>query len=453
MMRPGRLQLGLRDRLWATVVGAITIIVLGLTWGFNLVVANRLDHEANTVVVARATAELDALRVTPHGVQLAETFDAGAADTPIWVYQGAKVLEQPRRSAPADRAAAQALTRSRGYVDVARTGSRLYSLPILSGGRRAGTVVAAVSLGPYESIKRVALVGSTLLALFVVVAVAAASRWVISRSLRPVAQMTQLAAEWSEHELEHRFEMGEPTDEFTRLARTLDDLLDRVAASLRHEQNLTAELSHELRTPLTQITTEAQYALRHADGDQEAMAGYERILESAQRMARILDTLISAARVKAGPASARSDAEAGARAAIDACEPLATANGVEIELHADRHGISAAVEPGLLERVLSPLLENACRYARHHVRVAVGTDGSTVRFEVTDDGPGVAAEDFEKVFVPSYHGPAGADNRQLVAGTGLGLPLARRLARGAGGNVRPAESASGARFIVNLPRA
>ena len=79
--------------------------------------------------------------------------------------------------------------------------------------------------------------------------------------------MTRQAAEWSEHDLERRFSQGPPRDEFTTLAATLDGLLDRVAASLRHEQMLTAELSHELRTPLTAISAEAQYALRHGDGD------------------------------------------------------------------------------------------------------------------------------------------------------------------------------------------
>ncbi len=91
-----RYRLGLRDRIWVTVVAAIAVVVGGLTWGFNLVVANRLDHEANTVALARASAELDALRVTPKGVHLAETLDTGAVDTPTWVFQGGRLLERPR---------------------------------------------------------------------------------------------------------------------------------------------------------------------------------------------------------------------------------------------------------------------------------------------------------------------------------------------------------------------
>jgi signal transduction histidine kinase len=445
-------RLGLRERIWAIVVASIAVVVIGLTWGFNLVVSSRLEHEANSVAIARATAELDALRVTPSGIALTETLDAGAVDTPTWVFRGSRVLEQPRADPTVSRTAAALTASPRGFHDVARADTRLYVLPVIRGQRRVGTVVAAVALGPYEQIKHVALIASSLLALLALVAVTLATRWLISRALQPVAQMTRQAAEWSEHDLERRFSLGPPKDEFTTLAATLDGLLDRVATSLRHEQNLTAELSHELRTPLTQISTEAQFALRHSGLSADARAGFERILASARQMVKILDTLISAARAQAARPHATSDAEAGARAAIHACAPLAAARRVAIELEAPRERIVAAVDGTLLERVLSPLLENACRYATERVTVAITREDSAVRFAVQDDGPGIPQDDFENVFTPGYRGGNGDAGAHAVNGAGLGLPVARRLARGVGGDVRASASSSGARFIVSLPR-
>jgi signal transduction histidine kinase len=443
-------RFGLRERIWGTVVMAIAIVVLVLTGTFNIVVADRLDHEADSVAIARATAELDALHVTRATVRITETFDAGAVDTPTWVFQGRAALEQPQAPA-ADQAAAIAMTRSaRGFQDVPSTNTRLYALPIVRDGRRAGTVISAVTLAQYERIKRVALVGSTLLALLALVAVTLAARWLISRALRPVTQMTRQAAEWSERDLERRFALGEPRDEFTRLAATLDGLLDRVASSLRHEQDLTAELSHELRTPLTQISAEAQYALRHASSAEEQQAAYGRILTGTRQMARILDTLIAAARAQAAPGDAPGDAASAARAAIDAAEASAGRHGVAIRLDAPDGRIRARVNSGVLERVLSPVLENACRYARRSVVVRVAQANSTVRFEVTDDGPGVPAGDAENIFVPSYR-RANAVDETGSHGAGLGLPLARRLARGVGGDVQLARSDSGARFVVTVP--
>ena len=74
--------------------------------------------------------------------------------------------------------------------------------------------------------------------------------------------MTEHAASWSEHDLDRRFDLGEPYDELTQLAATLDRLLERISASLRHEQRFTAEISHELRTPLARISGEAELMLR-----------------------------------------------------------------------------------------------------------------------------------------------------------------------------------------------
>lgn len=73
--------------------------------------------------------------------------------------------------------------------------------------------------------------------------------------------MAERAADWSEHDLSHRFGLGPPTNELAALGETLDHLLDRVAMAIRSEQRLTSELAHELRTPLTAIQGSADLAL------------------------------------------------------------------------------------------------------------------------------------------------------------------------------------------------
>jgi signal transduction histidine kinase len=441
---------GLRERIWVTVLAAIAVVLLALTAGFNLVLAARLHHEANAVASARASAELDGLHVTAGRIHLTETLDGSAADTPTWVFQGRRALELPR-AGTLDQRAATALTRGRGFHDVPGTDTRLFALPVMQGTRRLGTVVAAVALAPYEQIRKVALLASGVLAALALLAVALGTRWLISRALRPVGEMTRQAAEWSEHDLERRFSQGPARDEFTRLAATLDGLLDRVAASLRHEQLLTAELSHELRTPLTAISAEAQYALRHGDGDPDSRHGYEQILHSARRMTRILDTLIAAARAQASSAPTLSDPVAGTRAAIQACSGLAAARRLALELTEPEHRVVAGVDGGLLERVLAPLLENACRHAEHAVRVAVAQVDGVIEIAVEDDGRGILAEDRDRIFDPGYRAPQAAANGGPSPGAGLGLALARRLARGVGGDVTLRPSSGGARFIVSLP--
>jgi signal transduction histidine kinase len=418
-----------------------------LTVGFNLVLSSRLDRQASNLAQARATAELAALSVSSRGVRLTETPDGAAIDTPIWVFSGSRVLERPLASPAVERFAAALASGPRRFSDAADGGTRLYGLPIIRGARRVGTVVAGVSMRSVQQTERTALIASIVLAVLVLTSVALATAWLISRALRPVSDMTAAAAAWSEHSLDRRFDLGPPHDELTGLAAVLDGLLERLATSLRREQRLTAELAHELRTPLAQIAAEAQYALRHGPDAQQQRAGFEGILATAGQMSSTIETLLTAARSQSSSRS-WSDARTGVRAAVSACQALAESEGVTLEAPDCPMPMRVAVESGLLERILSPLLENGCRYARHAVTVDLERDDGRVLCVLTDDGPGIAASPVEAIFEPGRSDDA-ADPAQARAG--LGLALARRLARAAGGDVTASTSAAGARFTVQLP--
>jgi signal transduction histidine kinase len=452
-MRARRLpRPGLRGRLLLSVVAALALVLAALTAGFNLVLDQRLEGDANSVVAARASAQLAAVRIVHGHLVLQEAPDDSALDSAIWVFEGRRVVEHPR-SAANDRAAAALARGSRRFLDVGATRTRLHAVPVVDDGRRLGTVVAGVSLRPYEQTKRTALIGSLLLAILALLAVGFAARWVISRALQPVARMTGQAAEWSDRDLHRRFSLGEPHDELTQLAATLDGLLDRLATSLRREQRFSAELSHELRTPLANVIAEAQLALRHP-GDRDAYrAGFEQVLQSATQMRRTLEALIAAARTEADPHRATSDAAAGARAALDTCEPAAAERGLDVGVDGPAAPLRVAVEADLVERIIAPLVENACRYARGSVRVAVAHSGATVLYTVEDDGPGVAADEREAIFEPGRRGtpPPAGSVAVATQGAGLGLALARRLARAAGGDVEVGDGDAGGRFVVRLP--
>jgi signal transduction histidine kinase len=425
-------------------------VLATLTVGYNLVLADRLDASATGVVQARAAAELATLQVTQSRIVLPEAPDQSAPDTQIWVFDGTRTLERPHTGEANNAVAARLARGPRQALDVAGTQTRLYSLPVVQASRRLGTVVAGVSLVPYQQTRRTALLASIVLALLAFLAVGIASYWLISKALQPVAQMTRQASDWSERDLEHRFGLGEPRDELTQLASTLDGLLDRLAASLRHEQRLSAELSHELRTPLSSIAAEAQFALRHTQPDRDGRRVLENILQCTAQMARTIDTLIATARAQLNPRSAASDAAASARAAISACGSPA---GIKPSLDGPAEPLQVAVEGRLVERILAPLIENACRHAAHDARVIVQRDGTAVSFTVLDDGHGVPIEDQDEIFLPGRQASTAGTTAVASAGAGLGLALSRRLARSAGGDVTAEPSARGGRFLVRLPAA
>jgi signal transduction histidine kinase len=328
---------------------------------------------------------------------------------------------------------------------------RLYAVPVQAEGRRLGTVVAGISLSPYQSTAHTALIESLVLGAVLLITVAVAARLLISGALRPVAHMTAQAAAWNQVGSAQRFNLGPSRDELTLLAATLDGLLDRVASSLRHEQRFSAELSHELRSPLSSVIAEAQLALRHGRTIEAHRAGYERVLAAAQQMRRTLDTLLTAARVEYEHSHATGDAAAAARAAARGCAELAARCGIEITVDETPGPVRVGVETDVAERVLAPLVENACRYGTSSVRIGVQRRGGVVTFLVQDDGPGVPDHNRERIFEPGWRDQAG--RQRNGDGAGLGLSLARRLARAAGGDVVAEPGAGGGgRFTVRLPR-
>jgi signal transduction histidine kinase len=441
---------GLRRRLLSAVLAAIVVVLAALLAGFNLVLGDRLSRDADNALFARSSAELAALHVRGAQLTVPEVHDAAALDGQTWVFAGAATLEQPSAPAATERAARALSGHGRRSLDVSQTHTRLYAVPIVIGGRRLGTVVAAVSLRPYERTAQTALVASIVLGSLVLIVVGLGAWLLIGGALAPVARMTARANEWSGANVDRRFALGPPRDELTQLAATLDGLLDRVANSLRHEQRFSAELSHELRTPLATVVAEAQYALRHARGPEEYRAGYERVLSSAQQMRRILEVLLAAARAESQPAPrGTGDATAAAQAAARGSAAVAAERGIEVAITSPPTPIRVGVDEDLAERVLAPLIENGCRYGAHAVQVSVERRDGAVLITVADDGLGVAETEREAIFEPGQRGAAGDGHD----GAGLGLALARRLARAVGGDVAAEGGAVGARFTARFPAA
>jgi signal transduction histidine kinase len=311
-------------------------------------------------------------------------------------------------------------------------------------------VVAGISLVPYEHTQHVAWIASLIMVGVLLIVAALLARWMVALALRPVARMTAQADDWSEHDLDRRFALGQPHDELTTLAATLDSLLSRVAASLRREQRLSSEISHELRTPLTRVRTEAELALRHERTEEGYREALGHVLDGADQMERIIGTLLVVAREEASTRHGTADAGEAASRAAESCAGVARTKGVEIEVSSREPLRRVATDSDLVERILVPVIENACRYGRSRVTITCAGRDGTVTYTVGDDGPGVTEHESERIFEPGMRGSAGR-NGDGVEGAGLGLALARRLARAARGEVEAQPDERGGRFTIVLP--
>jgi signal transduction histidine kinase len=328
----------------------------------------------------------------------------------------------------------------------------MYATPVERGGHAIGTVVTALSLTPYERSETRALVASLVFALVVLALFVLATRWAIRRALRPVARMTSEALAWSERDLDHRFNAGAPRDEITQLAAAFDRMLDRLAASLRHEQRFSAEVSHELRTPLAAILAESELALSRERGSGEYRRALEAIVARGRQLERTTETLLVAARAESQPSPGVADATEIAERLVDLHGEACADREVALGFTPPPQPIRVGAEADVAERVVSPLIENACRHALRRVDIRLTSDAHAVRFLVIDDGPGVPVLQRDHVFEPGFRGDAGGSDP--AAGAGLGLSLARRLARALGGDVEHcSEHGPGGCFAARLPRA
>jgi two-component system OmpR family sensor kinase len=439
---------GVRTRLLLVVVGALAVALGVATIGFNILLGHAASRDANTLLRSRASSELALLRVVGDNIKVAETRDDPLGDSRVWIFRGTTPVEQPRAKAETDLGARSLAGGSSQFLNVLDSEERLYSVPIIHDGKRFGTLVTGISLAPYHHTQRTALVGSLTLFLVLLSITGVAAWWLLRSALRPVAQMTEQASTWSEQDLDRRFALGEPHDELTHLAATLDGLLDRLAASLRHERRFSAEMSHELRTPLAKLMAEAELALRRERSESDYRESLEAVLRNAQQIERIVETLVSAAQHDAQPQGIANAVDV-AEAVVAAHSHDASSRGVALELVKTPERVRVGVDQDLAERILHPVVENALRYGRGKVQVRVTRNGSSVLFAVDDDGPGVLADEHETIFEPAVRGSAG---RSTYTGAGLGLALSRRLARAVSGDVEAFPGASG-HFVVRLPAA
>jgi signal transduction histidine kinase len=448
-----RLQsLGLRGRLVLTVVVTVGALLGALVGAFNVVLDNRLDHEVNAILGARATSGIGRVHITGDHVAAGRPRGPGEPDTPLWIFAGRKVLLEPPEIDPRTAAAAHMLADGpRRNMDLRDGRHRMLAVPVIHDGRRRATVVTGLSIVSYRKIRKVALVASVTLGLTVLLIVALAAWWLVTRSLRPVVRMTKQAADWSENDLERRFAKGPAEDELSQLAASLDELLDRVAAALRHEQRFSAEVSHELRTPLAGIVAEAQLALRHPHTAEEYRDAFARVAATADHMRGVLTTLLATAQSELDGTRSTSAAADGVSAAARECASVAARHGVQLSVEIPPE-LRVGAREELVERIVAPLLENACRYGRTRVNVSATARPGAIVYTVDDDGPGVGEDEREAIFEPGRRGGAGNAMVNGDAGAGLGLALSRRLARKAGGDVHAVPSSQGGRFLAHLPR-
>jgi signal transduction histidine kinase len=308
-----------------------------------------------------------------------------------------------------------------------------------------------VAAGPGGTIDQsIHTLTSTLwLTLPVLIVLVAGVAWLVTgRALRPVETIRAEVTAISHSSLDQRVSEPRARDEVGRLARTMNEMLDRLQDSSDRQRQFVSDASHELRSPVAAIRATGEVALAHPEqADWETVV--RRMLTEDDRMEQIVGTLLEVARGEEAPIPFTT---------VDlddvVLDEVARARGRGRRVLAD--GVSAGRvlgNPEQLTRVVRNLLDNALRHATGTVRVSLTTDDASVSLVVEDDGPGIAATDREAVFERFTRLDEG--RARDAGGLGLGLAMVRAIAERHGGTAAITDATDpafpGARIVVTLP--
>ncbi|MBF6619556.1 MAG: HAMP domain-containing histidine kinase, partial [Patulibacter sp.] len=367
----------LRTRLTLLVVGPLAIGLVALLIVANLGLRAGVDRDADARARSAAVAAVAAVRVSDAGRIDASLLrvDPDLAGR-VWVFSGDEALVRGPGDETVQQAASAAARGHRGVHDVPGR-VRLYTLPLNAPDSTAvGAVVAAQPVAERGLVVNLVLVASIGLGLMLIAGVAAVVWRAVGRALRPVTELTRAATTWDERDLDAGLSVASRADEIGALTRALEDLLDRLAASLRQSRRLSAELSHELRTPLARIVAELDLLRARERTPNEREQALEVIGRAAGEMERIVGSLMAAARSEAGgdPAHPTHPGRSELGDVLDRIEsawstPLEL-RGVRLSVERPREDVTLGASGDLIERIVGPILENAARHAQSRVDVA-----------------------------------------------------------------------------------
>jgi two-component system, OmpR family, sensor kinase len=271
---------------------------------------------------------------------------------------------------------------------------------------------------------------------------------VAGAALRPVEAMRRRAEEVSSTARGQRLPVPAAEDELARLARTLNEMLDRLEAGLERERRFAADASHELRTPLSLLKTELELALRRPRSPDELRAALSSAADETERLVLLADDLLVLARSDEGELRITAE-RVPVRELLETVERRFAARagraGRVLEVDSPE-ALEIAGDRLRLEQALGNLVDNALRHGEGAITISAATRDSTAELHVLDEGPGFPNGFGDKAFEPFSRAAPSGD------GSGLGLAIVETIVRAHDGEVAAtARPSGGADVSIRLP--
>ena len=251
--------------------------------------------------------------------------------------------------------------------------------------------------------------------------------WLMRRALAPVADLTRAAERVSEHALNEPLARSGNGDELDRLTDVFNSMTERVHESFQRIREFTLHASHELKTPLTVMHGELETALQNPNLSPSDRSRLESELDEVQRLTRIVNGLTLLTKADAGQISLAQEPvslDELVREAVADAQSLARPAGISVVLQTCEP-VTALGDRHRLRQLLLNLSDNAVKYNQPDGAVTLGLKraGGYAEISVANTGPGIKADDLNRVFDPFFRGDP--SRSQSIEGCGLGLSIAR----------------------------
>lgn len=281
----------------------------------------------------------------------------------------------------------------------------------------------------------------------VLLAVAGTSYWLVGRALAPVERIRgRVAGIHGTSRATDRVPVPDTHDEISRLAETMNAMLDRLDAASASQRQFVADASHELRSPLATIRAVHEIAALHPEAQEWDQVGRE-VLGELDRVDRLVaDMLLLARADERGIPLTLEEVDLDDILHQEA-DRLRRVHGLDVSLHAPP--VRVVADRHQLARAVRNLTDNAARHTTSRVELRLTRGDASATIEVIDDGPGIPSDDRDRVFDRFVR--LDQSRARTQGGTGLGLPIAREIAQSLGGTLELIDSDTGARFTLTIP--
>jgi heavy metal sensor kinase len=472
--------LTLTNRLNVFFLSALAFVLAGFSIALYLFARHHLHRQADERLEAALSILTAAVEITPEGLEW-EPSDrqmglgsVTAEDSIVWLVIDPEGREV-NRAGPAKVAnfvseiTGELQTTQRGNKRCEREGTRWefrqlwmespnpVASPQPSGDKERKYPALGITVGlSYESIR------TTLQELAAVLAGLSGAIWfaamiagriICRQALRPVTQMATLAHDMDTAALDRRLPLISSGDELEDLVRAFNGLLDRMQDAFERQRRFTGDASHQLRTPLAALLGQVEVALRRERPSEEYKRVLGSVLQQADRLQLIVESLLFLARADAEaqlPQRERIDLALWLPTHLQAWSNHPRAGDIVTEItpawvHA---------HPVLLGELLNILLDNALKHSSpgNAVTIRIHQTAEVVELSVADVGSGISEEDLQHLFEPFFRSPS--VRLRGIEGFGLGLAVAKRIADAFGGTLTvTSQVGQGSRFLLRLAAA